>query len=247
MAIEFSCGQCGKQLRTPDEAAGKSARCPECGAVTRIPDAAAFVPVVDFAGPALPAGPLHPGGEETTDGDPFDFNPYKSPTTTSAAPPPRYVRVERRNLASLGSRFLGNLIDTLIYLAAAIPGFFVLINAEDDRLPRRESGEEMFLEPTPGAVLFWGGVLAVAIVNWILVVQSGQSLAKKMLGMRIVRLDGTLPGFLHGVVLRSWVPGFIGAIPIAGGIFDFVDALAIFGSERRCIHDHFAGTRVIKA
>jgi uncharacterized RDD family membrane protein YckC len=88
-------------------------------------------------------------------------------------------------------------------------------------------------------------MIAVAVVNWIMVVQSGQSIAKKMFGMRIVRLDGSLPGFVNGVVLRSWVPGFISLF--FGGLFATADALAIFGKERRCIHDHIAGTRVIDA
>lgn len=37
MAIEFSCSQCGRQLRVPDDSAGKMARCPGCQAVLRIP------------------------------------------------------------------------------------------------------------------------------------------------------------------------------------------------------------------
>jgi len=37
MAIEFSCGSCGKRLTAPDEHAGKGAKCRACGGVTRIP------------------------------------------------------------------------------------------------------------------------------------------------------------------------------------------------------------------
>lgn len=38
MAIEFSCSKCGKQLRAPDDAAGRKCRCPDCGTVARVPD-----------------------------------------------------------------------------------------------------------------------------------------------------------------------------------------------------------------
>jgi len=37
MAIVVSCGQCGKTLRVPDDAAGKQGKCPHCGALIRIP------------------------------------------------------------------------------------------------------------------------------------------------------------------------------------------------------------------
>jgi hypothetical protein len=64
-----------------------------------------------------------------------------------------------------------------------------------------------------------------------------------MLGMQIVRGDtGQLPGFLNGVVLRSWVP-----FPInqACNFFGLIDALWIFGEERRCLHDLIAQTIVV--
>jgi phage FluMu protein Com len=35
--IEFQCAQCGKTLRTPDDSAGKQAKCPECGSLTSVP------------------------------------------------------------------------------------------------------------------------------------------------------------------------------------------------------------------
>jgi hypothetical protein len=37
MSIEFSCSRCQRLLSTPDDSAGKQARCPECGASVRIP------------------------------------------------------------------------------------------------------------------------------------------------------------------------------------------------------------------
>jgi hypothetical protein len=37
MPIRFPCSQCSRLLQTPDEAAGKQARCPECGLVQPVP------------------------------------------------------------------------------------------------------------------------------------------------------------------------------------------------------------------
>jgi uncharacterized RDD family membrane protein YckC len=49
------------------------------------------------------------------------------------------------------------------------------------------------------------------------------------------------------VLLRAILGGIIGAIPYLGGIYGLVDALFIFRDDRRCVHDHIAGTRVVKA
>lgn len=52
MPIEFSCGNCQSKLRTPDDTAGKAARCPNCGNLEAIPD----IPNSDFptASPVVP-------------------------------------------------------------------------------------------------------------------------------------------------------------------------------------------------
>ena len=96
MPIEFRCAQCGKLLRTPDETAGKQAKCPECGAVMRIPAPVPGSPLPvpgpgpanPFARPVAPPPPSHPGPE----------NPYQSPVDyalprpTFAAAPGAIVR-----------------------------------------------------------------------------------------------------------------------------------------------------------
>ena len=66
-----------------------------------------------------------------------------------------------------------------------------------------------------------------------------------MLGMKIVKTDGSDVNFVSGVILRSWVTGALSNIPFIGGIIGLVDALMIFGEEHRCLHDHIAGTKVI--
>jgi predicted RNA-binding Zn-ribbon protein involved in translation (DUF1610 family) len=38
MAISFSCAQCGKKLKAPDSAAGKSSKCPGCGGPVTCPE-----------------------------------------------------------------------------------------------------------------------------------------------------------------------------------------------------------------
>lgn len=69
MPIDFKCTQCGKLLRTPDDTAGKKAKCPDCGAVLTIPAAAGVPPLGPPIGPPPQAS----------------ANPYASPF---AAPMP---------------------------------------------------------------------------------------------------------------------------------------------------------------
>lgn len=246
MPIEFSCSQCGKQLRTPDETAGRKAKCPECGAVTPIPLAAAFAPMAEFAQamPSAMADAARHGASGSPDGEAFDFNPYASPTTTAAVPL-GYAPVATRHLASRGTRFIGHIVDSLIYGVAAVPGFVMAVVFADDRPRRPGGGDDLDFMAGMGFLVVVLALLAVAVVNWVMIAQSGQSLAKKLLGMRIERMDGSPPGFVYGVLLRSWVPGFIGLF--FGALWAFADSVAIFSSERRCIHDHLAGTRVVDA
>jgi hypothetical protein len=64
MPIEFRCTQCGKLLRTPEDTAGKRAKCPECGTVLTIP-----VPQVGLPGPQPPAGATVPGSPPPLPGE----------------------------------------------------------------------------------------------------------------------------------------------------------------------------------
>lgn len=105
-------------------------------------------------------------------------------------------------------------------------------------------------EPSDEVVMLWiaiavGFVLIPAILNAFLITKSGQTLGKKAAGTRIVQ-DPTrqLPGFVKGVVIRSFVTTLLAQfVPF----FGLVDIAMIFGQERKCLHDKMAGTIVIDA
>ena len=89
--------------------------------------------------------------------------------------------------------------------------------------------------------------LVLYVYQCQLVATSGQSLGKRWKRIRIVREDGTPPGFWRGVVLRSWLLTPFRFIPMLGNVVSLLDALMIFGAGNRCLHDRIAGTRVIRA
>jgi predicted RNA-binding Zn-ribbon protein involved in translation (DUF1610 family) len=62
MAISFSCPRCGKKLKAPDDAVGKSSKCPGCGTTVTCPE-----PVYDAELIDAPAGGVNPYDDLDTD------------------------------------------------------------------------------------------------------------------------------------------------------------------------------------
>jgi uncharacterized RDD family membrane protein YckC len=74
----------------------------------------------------------------------------------------------------------------------------------------------------------------------------GQTIGKLLTGIRIADLDGNLPEFSKVVLLRYLPVSLVALVPVVGPYLSLVDVVFIFGSERRCIHDMLAGTKVVK-
>jgi uncharacterized RDD family membrane protein YckC len=73
--------------------------------------------------------------------------------------------------------------------------------------------------------------------------RNGQSIAKKLLNIKVVRTDGSPATLGRLIWLRNVVNGLISLVPFYG----IIDALFIFGESRQCLHDKIAGTVVLKA
>lgn len=95
--------------------------------------------------------------------------------------------------------------------------------------------------------LFGLGVIAFVVYQFVLLYRHGQTVGKKIVGIRIVRPDGGRASFPRLLFLRYGVPGLIGAIPLVGSIFSLVNVLFIFAEDRRCLHDRIADTIVVDA
>ena len=90
------------------------------------------------------------------------------------------------------------------------------------------------------------GLLLFALVNGYLLMTRGQTVGKMLLGMRIVRPDGSAasPGRIIG--LRYAVGWLLSALPAVGMVYALIDCLLIFRADRRCVHDMIADTIVVK-
>jgi uncharacterized RDD family membrane protein YckC len=77
----------------------------------------------------------------------------------------------------------------------------------------------------------------------LFVARNGQTIGKKLLGIKVVRSDGSKASLGRIFWLRNVVNTVLGFIPLYG----IVDLLLIFGEARQCVHDKIADTIVIKA
>jgi uncharacterized RDD family membrane protein YckC len=166
-------------------------------------------------------------------------NPYAAPIADINAP--IVPGADSLPLAGRGSRLGAQLLDGLVYGGAGavfLIGFAIMATARKGAEP-------------PSAVSFGlmglGGLLLLGLVIFQMyrLATTGQTLGKKWLNVRVVKLDGSPVSFSSAVMLRVILPGLLSAIPYLGFIFQLVDIFFIFREDRRCIHDLIAGTKVV--
>lgn len=196
--------------------------------------AVADFPELTFGNPA-PAGAVPPPAV-----------PYPPPSLT----PPAKAGVE---LAGRGLRLGSFLLDCLFSSLCALPGllmfgpafFAAAIAASRNQQP--DFAPLATVSVLIGCVLFFSLSLGFLILQIWMLSTRGQTVAKRILGLRVVRYpDATPAGFVHGWLLRNFVCGIIRFIPWIGFLFFLVDSCMIFTNERRCVHDMIAGTQVVK-
>ena len=90
------------------------------------------------------------------------------------------------------------------------------------------------------------GLTGFAVWCWLTigyVKRNGQSIGKKLVGIKVVRTGGTPVTLGRVFWRRNFLNSALGIIPIYG----FLDVLFIFGESRQCVHDRIADTIVVKA
>lgn len=174
---------------------------------------------------------------------PASINPYAAPASNVLRTPSAGESLE---LADRGTRLGASFIEGLVFLLAASP---IIIAVGFEEMFAEESSATT--EPTEMNFMLLGLglllVLGVGIYQLVMLATRGQSIGKRMLGIRIVtHPDGANPGGVKTIITRGFVPGIISNIPILGPIFSIVNICFIFREDRRCIHDLIAGTQVVK-
>lgn len=153
--------------------------------------------------------------------------------------------------ASRGSRLGASIIDSLIIFIPMTPAYvhaMPLITRAGPGVQRNAFAVWGVVAGTGG--WFYLGLLwmvIMLIINGILAYQNGQSIAKKWLGIKDVRTDGSRASFPRIFWLRNVLNICISFIPLVGGLYGLIDSLFIFGSAKRCVHDYIADTIVVRA
>ncbi len=162
-------------------------------------------------------------------------NPYAAPGARIEQT--QYV-TEQFALASRGKRLGAVLLDSLVFVLAFFICMVPLMMIKD------ATGSS-----SPNVMFGVMGVVALilGVVNLVQLHKTGQTIAKRWLGIRIVRSDGSRASLGRILALRSLVPGIIGAIPVIGFLFSLADPLFIFADDRRTLHDKIADTIVVDA
>jgi uncharacterized RDD family membrane protein YckC len=157
-------------------------------------------------------------------------NPYAAPSA-----PLGEEAVGSFELAGRGQRLGAALLDGVFLALGYLPlvAFMMMAQRED--------------------LLYWGlGIFAVVliallVVNCVLLERNGQTIAKKLLGIKVVRSDGSKAGLARIFAMRFLPMFLLGFIPLLGPIVGLVDSLMIFRDNRRCLHDDIADTIVVRA
>lgn len=143
-------------------------------------------------------------------------------------------------LADRSTRFVAAFLDGIIGLVCNVPLLYVLgiwkYSAEGQAPP-------LGLTLASGALGF--GIFV--LIHGRFLKRDGQTIGKKMQGIRIVDLDGNIPDFGKLILLRYLPIAAVAQIPLAGPFLTMLDPLFIFRRDRRCLHDLIAGTKVVRA
>lgn len=189
---------------------------------------------------------------------PSPGNPYAPPTARVADVAEPGVAVE---LAGLEQRLAAFLIDLVIGIASYTPALVVAY---------------LHWNPSQPWILnfFNGGTavssllgLIVLIVTVVFVARYGQTIGKRIVGIRVARPNGSKASLgrifwlrnvvndIAGSFLGGFLAGLLAAAAHVSGIlpillaylYPLVDTLAIFGRSRQCLHDRIANTIVVRA
>ncbi len=147
--------------------------------------------------------------------------------------------MQNQELASRGTRLGAALIDGIIGIIAFIP-----VMSFTGVWEQIAAGETLSF--STAMTLSIAGIIIFLLLHGYFLAQNGQTIGKKVLDIKIVDLHGNKPEFVS-LIARRYLPLWvISQIPFVGGLFGLIDTLFIFREDRRCIHDHIAGTKVVE-
>ena len=229
--LAFRCNKCWHNTVAGADEVGKEVPCRKCGENVLVPEA---TPDRMELGPqildeleSLTEQAINEPEQELSDAQLYKkvWNEVKSSTAVGNL------------VAPLWKRFFGRMIDDTLTAVMFVVGVVVamLIYGPESNPEQASAGPLVFMFGLP---------FMFSLTNWMLTATEGRTVGKYCLGTKVVNAHGNPPGFIQGVLMRSWVTTLLNLIPF----FGMLDAAVIFANEeKRCIHDMLAGTLVVDA
>ena len=154
-------------------------------------------------------------------------------------PPESDLMVEENGiiLASRSKRLCASFLDTIVLLVFILPLMYFTGGFE---APMKGEQQSITYTLTFGLI----SLIIYAAINGYSLTKMGQTIGKKLLRIKLVTLNDELPP-IKTLIMRYAVFFLPGQVPLVGQIFGIVNCLFIFGSQRRCIHDYAAKTKVV--
>lgn len=162
--------------------------------------------------------------------------------TNPYAPPQAIVEdivdpFEKVVLADRGTRLGAAILDGLIFASLVYLPLMLTLGLNT---VAGESGSDTL-------VLVGSALAMLGFIVWMgltirYVLRNGQSIAKKITRIKVVRRDGSPVNLGRLFWMRNVANGILSMIPLYG----LVEVLFIFSESRQCIHDKLADTIVVK-
>ena len=154
--------------------------------------------------------------------------------------------------AERGARLLAASIDELLLLAISLPMVFgavpkivAMVSGGTDPELMDTSQLLSAMIGGPGTIVTVVALIAWCVITAWLVAANGQSIGKRMVGIKVVRADGSRASFARIFLLRNVVNALPNLLPY-GWLYQLVDPLLIYQNSRQCLHDRIAGTIVVR-
>lgn len=188
-----------------------------------------------------------PGGMERPTGPPVFQQGYAGAGPTFGHYHGNATR-PRLRLAGVGSRFGALFVDGIIVTLFLAPAWLALVNGERELKPCTDQfGNEAFCNsPTSTTLTMFFGLAAIGYICGILyhvlmVASSGQTLGRKLFGIRVVDAGTGRPPSLGKSVGRYFMS------LVSGWFCNLGYFWALWDSEKRTWHDMVCDTRVVAA
>jgi uncharacterized RDD family membrane protein YckC len=167
-------------------------------------------------------------------------------------------------LAPRSVRFAAVLVDLMIAVPLLVLWLISAMSAIGFSIGALAKHQQHSLATQAGSALAggvaWVVLIATSIALALLALYQmaslaadGQTIGKRVFGIRIVDLEGKPAGLIRALVLRALLFSFLlsfamsfmsAVIPLSGLLIWFLAYVPVLGEERRGLHDYFAGTQV---